>query len=264
MSAGVAPRPPKRCRSGSRRGRAARRASAWWPRPRPCTRAMFLAATMIALAVLYIVQDALFLGVVQVVVYTGAVMMLFLFVLMLIGVDSAESLVETIRGQRCAALCRGRRVRRPADRRHRQRLGRRLHRAGRGQRRRQRRRPRGADLHPLPVGVRADRRAADHRRARRDGAGPPRTLRARARPSASCAEERFRPGGHRPRCRIPVSTPGTTPWTSPALLPDGSGSELSVARCPATTGPSDVQASPAHGVGGHRRPPNGTRTECDE
>ena len=40
------------------------------------------------LAVLYIAQDALFLGVVQVVVYTGAVMMLFLFVLMLIGVDS--------------------------------------------------------------------------------------------------------------------------------------------------------------------------------
>ena len=58
--------------------------------------AMFLALTMIILAVFYMVQDALFLGVVQVVVYTGAVMMLFLFVLMLIGVDSAESLVETL------------------------------------------------------------------------------------------------------------------------------------------------------------------------
>ncbi|MDF2824130.1 MAG: NADH:ubiquinone oxidoreductase subunit [Mycobacterium sp.] len=66
--------------------------------------ALFLAATMIALAMLYVAQDALFLGVVQVVVYTGAVMMLFLFVLMLIGVDSSESLVETIRGQRIAAL----------------------------------------------------------------------------------------------------------------------------------------------------------------
>ena len=62
---------------------------------------------MISLAVLYIAQDALFLGVVQVVVYTGAVMMLFLFVLMLIGVDSSESLVETIRGQRIAAIVAG-------------------------------------------------------------------------------------------------------------------------------------------------------------
>jgi NADH-quinone oxidoreductase subunit J len=69
--------------------------------------AMFLASTMIALAVLYIAQDALFLGVVQVVVYTGAVMMLFLFVLMLIGVDTSESLVETIRGQRIAAIVTG-------------------------------------------------------------------------------------------------------------------------------------------------------------
>jgi NADH-quinone oxidoreductase subunit J len=69
--------------------------------------AMFLAMTMIVLAVFYIAQDALFLGVVQVVVYTGAVMMLFLFVLMLIGVDTAESLVETLRGQRIAALLAG-------------------------------------------------------------------------------------------------------------------------------------------------------------
>jgi NADH-quinone oxidoreductase subunit J len=69
--------------------------------------AISLAMTMIILAVFYMVQDALFLGVVQVVVYTGAVMMLFLFVLMLIGVDSAESLVETIRGQRFAAVVAG-------------------------------------------------------------------------------------------------------------------------------------------------------------
>lgn len=69
--------------------------------------AMFLAMTMISLAVFYMVQDALFLGVVQVVVYTGAVMMLFLFVLMLIGVDSAESLKETLHGQRVAAVCTG-------------------------------------------------------------------------------------------------------------------------------------------------------------
>jgi NADH-quinone oxidoreductase subunit J len=69
--------------------------------------AMFLAMTMIILAVFYMVQDALFLGVVQVVVYTGAVMMLFLFVLMLIGVDSAESLKETLQGQRVAGVATG-------------------------------------------------------------------------------------------------------------------------------------------------------------
>lgn len=69
--------------------------------------AICLATTMIALAVMYIAQDALFLGVVQIVVYTGAVMMLFLFVLMLVGVDSAESLRETLRGQRTAAVAVG-------------------------------------------------------------------------------------------------------------------------------------------------------------
>ncbi len=69
--------------------------------------AMFLAATMLVLAVLYIVQGAVFLGVVQVVVYTGAVMMLFLFVLMFIGVDSRASLTEVLRGQRVASTCSG-------------------------------------------------------------------------------------------------------------------------------------------------------------
>src|ERR1700734_3620141 len=69
--------------------------------------AMSLALTMIVLAVIYMIQDALFLGVVQIVVYTGAVMMLFLFVLMLIGVDSAETLVETLRGQRVGAVIDG-------------------------------------------------------------------------------------------------------------------------------------------------------------
>lgn len=64
--------------------------------------ALCLAATMLLLAVLYIGQGAPFLGAVQIVVYTGAVMMLFLFVLMLVGVDSADSLVETIKGQRVA------------------------------------------------------------------------------------------------------------------------------------------------------------------
>ena len=69
--------------------------------------ALFLALTMISLAFLYIAQSAPFLGIVQVVVYTGAVMMLFLFVLMLVGVDASDSVVETIRGQRVAAIVLG-------------------------------------------------------------------------------------------------------------------------------------------------------------
>ena len=75
--------------------------------PKAVYSALCLASTMIALAIIYVAQEALFLGVVQIVVYTGAVMMLFLFVLMLIGVDSAQSLVETIRGQRIAAILAG-------------------------------------------------------------------------------------------------------------------------------------------------------------
>src|ERR1700687_31046 len=75
--------------------------------PKAVYSAIFLAMTMIILAVFYIAQDAVFLGVVQIVVYTGAVMMLFLFVVMLIGVDSPESLVETLRGQRIAAIVAG-------------------------------------------------------------------------------------------------------------------------------------------------------------
>jgi NADH-quinone oxidoreductase subunit J len=66
--------------------------------------ALYLAAVMLSLAGLYALQDAPFLAAVQVIVYTGAILMLFLFVLMLVGVDSSDSLVETIRGQRVAAL----------------------------------------------------------------------------------------------------------------------------------------------------------------
>ena len=44
---------------------------------------------------LYLAQQAEFLGIVQVFVYTGAVMMIFLFVLMLVGVDASDSLSET-------------------------------------------------------------------------------------------------------------------------------------------------------------------------
>ena len=66
--------------------------------------ALLLAWVMISLAIFYIAQDALFLGIVQIVVYTGAVMMLFLFILMLVGVDSSDSLEENIPGLRPVSI----------------------------------------------------------------------------------------------------------------------------------------------------------------
>ncbi|MFI2351944.1 NADH-quinone oxidoreductase subunit J [Streptomyces sp. NPDC019443] len=68
--------------------------------------ALCLAGTMIVLAVFYLANGAYFLGVVQIIVYTGAIMMLFLFVVMLVGVTAADSLRETLKGQRwLAAAC---------------------------------------------------------------------------------------------------------------------------------------------------------------
>lgn len=69
--------------------------------------ALLLAVVMISLAVLYAGLDAPFLFAVQIVVYTGAILMLFLFVLMLVGVDASDSVVETIRGQRLLAVLAG-------------------------------------------------------------------------------------------------------------------------------------------------------------
>ncbi len=69
--------------------------------------ALLLAVVMISLAVLYAVLDAPFLFAVQIIVYTGAILMLFLFVLMLVGVDASDSVVETIRGQRLFAVLVG-------------------------------------------------------------------------------------------------------------------------------------------------------------
>ena len=65
--------------------------------------ALFLVLTMGCLGVFYFVEGGPFLGAVQIIVYTGAIMILFLFVLMLVGRDSSDSIVETIRGQRVAA-----------------------------------------------------------------------------------------------------------------------------------------------------------------
>jgi NADH-quinone oxidoreductase subunit J len=69
--------------------------------------ALWLVNTMLALGVFYVVQEAPFLGAVQIIVYTGAIMILFLFVLMLVGRDTSDSVVETLRGQRIAAIVLG-------------------------------------------------------------------------------------------------------------------------------------------------------------
>jgi NADH-quinone oxidoreductase subunit J len=69
--------------------------------------ALWLVLTMMCLGVFYVVQAGPFIGVAQIIVYTGAIMMLFLFVLMLVGRDASDSLIETLRGQRVAALVLG-------------------------------------------------------------------------------------------------------------------------------------------------------------
>ncbi|HYK26992.1 MAG TPA: NADH-quinone oxidoreductase subunit J [Streptosporangiaceae bacterium] len=69
--------------------------------------AMLLAVVMLSLAVMYAMLGAPFLAFVQVIVYTGAVLMLFLFVLMIVGISAADSIIETIRGQRLWAALAG-------------------------------------------------------------------------------------------------------------------------------------------------------------
>jgi NADH-quinone oxidoreductase subunit J len=69
--------------------------------------ALFLVLTMGCLGIFYFIEEGPFLGAVQIIVYTGAIMILFLFVLMLVGRDSSDSIVETLRGQRVAAALFG-------------------------------------------------------------------------------------------------------------------------------------------------------------
>jgi NADH-quinone oxidoreductase subunit J len=69
--------------------------------------ALWLVLTMLCLGVFYVLQAGPFIGMVQIIVYTGAIMMLFLFVLMLVGRDASDSLIETLRGQRTAAIVLG-------------------------------------------------------------------------------------------------------------------------------------------------------------
>ena len=74
----------------------------------PLHAALSLVGPLIGVAVLFIAQDAEFLAAVQVIVYAGAIVVLFLFVIMLIGVDSSEDItVEPLSGQRLAATIGG-------------------------------------------------------------------------------------------------------------------------------------------------------------
>ncbi|CAN5660313.1 hypothetical protein BH10ACT1_BH10ACT1_25600 [soil metagenome] len=70
----------------------------------PVHSALSLVGTLFGIAVLFIAQDAEFLAAVQIIVYAGAIVVLFLFVIMLIGVDSSEDIrIEPLSGQRTMA-----------------------------------------------------------------------------------------------------------------------------------------------------------------
>lgn len=74
----------------------------------PVHSALFLIQTLFGVAVEFLVVEAHFLAAIQVIVYAGAIVILFLFVIMLLGVDTAEDLkVDPIVGQRTAAIITG-------------------------------------------------------------------------------------------------------------------------------------------------------------
>ena len=190
--------------------------------------ALCLAGTMIVLAVFYLANGAYFLGVVQIVVYTGAIMMLFLFVVMLVGVTAADSLKETLKGQRWLAAGVRTRLRRPADRGHRQRVPDTVSTASAGQRRRRERRGAGRLIFTkyvfafeitgaLLITATVGAMVLTHRE---------RTERAKTQREMS--EERVREGKHLP----PLPAPGVYARHNAVdiagLLPDGTPSELTV------------------------------------
>jgi NADH-quinone oxidoreductase subunit J len=71
-----------------------------WSCAAPGARALSLVLTLFGMAVLFVAQEAHFLAAVQVIVYAGAIVVLFLFVIMLLGVDNAENLQSS---RRCSA-----------------------------------------------------------------------------------------------------------------------------------------------------------------
>src|SRR5919199_4378655 len=66
--------------------------------------ALFLVGAQVALAVAFLLQGAFFDAIIQIIVYAGAIMVLFLFVIMLLGVDRRDALIEPLRGQRPLAI----------------------------------------------------------------------------------------------------------------------------------------------------------------
>jgi len=69
--------------------------------------ALYLVAAQIALALAFLLQGAFFIAAVQIIVYAGAIMVLFLFVIMLLGVDTREALIEPLPAQRPLAALLG-------------------------------------------------------------------------------------------------------------------------------------------------------------
>ena len=144
----------------------------------PVHSALLLVLTLFGVAVLFVTQQADFLAAVQVIVYAGAIVVLFLFVIMLLGVDRQENLAaEPLRGQRPTAvdprpssvlveLVVARPARPLGDRRP-------LAAGPLNGPGRQRRQARPVALHPLPVAVRGHLGPARHRRGRRRRPGPP-------------------------------------------------------------------------------------------
>jgi NADH-quinone oxidoreductase subunit J len=66
--------------------------------------ALYLVAAQITLALAFLLQGAFFIAAVQIIVYAGAIMVLFLFVIMLLGVDKREALIEPLPAQRPLAI----------------------------------------------------------------------------------------------------------------------------------------------------------------
>jgi NADH-quinone oxidoreductase subunit J len=66
--------------------------------------ALFLVVTQVALALGFLLQGAFFVAAVQIILYAGAIMVLFLFVIMLLGVDTREALIDPLPGQRPLAI----------------------------------------------------------------------------------------------------------------------------------------------------------------
>jgi NADH-quinone oxidoreductase subunit J len=73
----------------------------------PVHAALFLVTVLVAIAVMFLLQDAQLLAAVQIIVYAGAIVVLFLFVIMLLGIDRHESLKDPIRSLRPAAIVLG-------------------------------------------------------------------------------------------------------------------------------------------------------------